>query len=167
MRVKVIDSNSSSYRSKVTKPSAIIRQKLITITASQVIFQNARRKWFTEKSSPSHTSLWPAPKCSLSNQQPPHAFLGGGRDRDPARHSPHLPQPPRDSPCSGVFVVLTLWVSDPHRRTLCSVTGVFWPHLSLSETMRRPGKHREEVAKKKTIMKTCKTREHSCFGNKE
>lgn len=109
MRVKVIDSNSSSCRSKVTRRSAIIRQKLITITASHVIFQNARRKWFAEKPSPSHISLRPAPKCSLSNQQSPHAFLRGGRDRDPARHSPHLPQPPRDSPCSGVFVALTLW----------------------------------------------------------
>lgn len=108
MRVKVTDSNSSSYRSKVTKCSAIIRQKLIPITASRVIFQNARRKWFTEKTGPSHTSLRPAPKCSPSNQQSPRAFLGGGRDGDPARLGPHLPQPPRDDPCSGVFVVLTL-----------------------------------------------------------
>lgn len=134
MRVKVIDSNSSSCRSKVTRRSAIIGQKLITITASHVIFQNARRKWFAEKPSPSHISLRPAPKCSLSNQQSPHAFLCAGRDRPSKTQFPPPPASQGQSLQWGVCCADLV--------TLCAVTGVFWPHLSLCETMRRPGKQR-------------------------
>lgn len=79
------------------------------------------------------SSLLPSTKCSSS----PHARtrLAG----DTAAHVPPLPQLPRDNPCSGVFVVLTLWASDPQRRTLCADTGVFWLHLSMSLSMKRGG----------------------------
>ena len=147
MRVKVIDSNSSSYRNKVTKCSAIIRQKLIPCNLPCNVPKCREEVVHRENQPLPHLPPARPQMLPLQSAVSP-CFSGRGQRQRPSKTGPHLPQPPRDNACSGVFVVLTLWVSDPHRRTLCAVTGVFWPRLSLSKPMRRPGKGREEVAKK-------------------
>lgn len=94
---------------------------------------NAVFRWAPISSS---ASPLPSPECSASNQQPPQAGLRRRQIHGPARlSSPHFPGTVLAGGC------LLCWPCDrvTQRRTLCAVTGVFWPPLSASVSMRRPG----------------------------
>ena len=164
MRVKVIDSNSSSYRNKVTKCSAIIRQKLIPCNLPCNVPKCREEVVHRENQPLPHLPPARPQMLPLQSAVSP-CFSGRGQRQRPSKTGPHLPQPPRDNACSGVFVVLTLWVSDPHRRTLCG----HWSFLAsfVPVQAHEAAREGERGSGKKMIMRTCKTRDHSCFGNKE
>lgn len=140
MSVTVIDSNSSCYQNKITNCSgnheASEVPKLLPIKRLSSLPKCPHEIVCLVQVSSSPPSYPPAPILPLQSAIP--CWPGTGRRPSSSRLTP----PPASQEQSlqwSEFVVLTLWVSDPQKRTQCADAGVLWPHVPMSVSMRRPG----------------------------
>lgn len=165
MRVKVIDSNSSSYRSKVTAFSDHQAKAHHNYSLPCNLPKCLEEVVHRETQPLPHLTPARPQMLPLQSAASP-CFSGRGQRRRPSQTQSPPPLASQGQALQwGVCCadLVSEWPTQKdtvfgHWSFLASFVPV-WDHEAAREAQRGSGK--------KTIMRTCKTREHSCFGNKE